>query len=194
MPLLNKWCDLNKNFYEKLGDDCPWWNNERASIGILAAAAWKAKGFLALEEFCIKKGRRRTGERAGRCDLKIWNASKEEFAFEAKQTWCKLQSGIDLNRKYNNIKAAFHDAQENARKLKPSMGRRFGLCFVSPRILVNEKDCLDARLDDLLDLLSYKMRHDAIAWFFVDNPEVLEDNSTGLLYPGIILLLKEVKK
>jgi hypothetical protein len=183
-PVLEKWCDLNRDFYKELKDDCPWWYNERASISILAAAAWHA-GALALEEFSTTKGRRRTGsERPGRCDLKIW-MKRNQFAFEAKQKWCRLNTGNqgkDLANKCDDILAVFH------------MGRRIGLCFIAPRILAKGKNLLDHSLDKLLDLFEKKQHHDAIAWFFVEDPTVLEDKDTGLLYPGTVLLLKEVKK
>ena len=44
------------------------------------------------------------------------------------------------------------------------------------------------------DLLERRQQHDAIAWFFVEDPSLLVDKDTGRLYPGTIILLKEVKK
>jgi len=198
-PVLEKWRDINRNFYMELNDDCPWWYNERASISILAAAAWQTEGFYAIEEFSTTKGRKRAksgtlSERPGRCDLKIWTRSKQEFVFEAKQAWCKLDERIDLERKCDGILTSLAKAKGDARRLKTKMGRRLGTCFLSPRILSKEKDNLGPRLDDLLHLLINKKHHDAIAWFFVDDPSSLEDKETRLLYPGTVLLLKEVKK
>lgn len=195
-PVLEKWCDLNRDFNAKLKEDCPWWYNERASISILAAAAWQTAGFYALEEFSITKGRKRAdSERPGRCDLKIWTRSKNGLSFEAKQAWCKLDKGIDLKRKYDDIlKIYLANAKADAKRLKTRMGRRFGICFISPRIVAKEKDILAARLDELLDLLERRQQHDAIAWFFVEDPSLLVDKDTGRLYPGTIILLKEVKK
>jgi len=161
----------------------------------LAAAAWKTKGFLSLEEFSTTKGRKRAkSEKSGRCDLKLWHDSKRGYVFEGKQTWCRLDRGIDLNRKCDDIMAAFRKGLDDARRLKTRMGRRFGLCFVSPRIHVNERDSLDLRLDLLLYLLAKKQHPHAIAWYFAEDPRSLVDKYTGLLYPGIVLLLREVKK
>ena len=198
-PVLEKWCDLNRDFYSEVKDDCPWWYNERASISILAAAAWQAEGCYALEEFSIRKGRKRAfserlRERPGRCDLKIWIRPKQEYAFEAKQAWCRLDERIALKRKSDGILTNLAKAKGDARRLKTRMGRRFGVCFISPRIPAKESDNLGARLDQLLNLLEDKQQHDAIAWFFGDDHSALEDKRTGLLYPGTILLLKEVIK
>ena len=194
-PVLYKWCDLNREFFDKLRDDCPWWYNERASMSVFAAAAWKTKGFISLEEFSTTKGRIKTkSERSGRCDLKLWHDSKRGFAFEGKQTWCRLDKGIDLGSKSNDIMAIFRQGQDDARELKTHMGRRFGMCFVSPRIHVNERDSLDRRLDQLLYLLTKKHHDHAIAWYFAEDPGLLLDKATRLLYPGVVLLLKEVKK
>jgi len=154
-PVLEKWCDLNRDFHANLGTDCPWWYNERASISILAAAAWQTAGFYALEEFSIIKGRKRANsEKPGRCDLKIWAPFKKGFSLEAKQAWCKLDKGIDLKRKCDDIlKTYLANAKADAKRLKTRLGRRFGICFISPRIFTKEKDILAPRLDELLDLL-----------------------------------------
>lgn len=62
-PLLNSWistvksyCELHKQF--ELSENC-WWHNERASISILAGAAWRIPHgedqWVAIEEFATNK-------------------------------------------------------------------------------------------------------------------------------------------
>jgi len=44
-PILEQWIHLNHYYGKRLSwKDCAWWANERASTGILAAAAWTYGG------------------------------------------------------------------------------------------------------------------------------------------------------
>src|SRR5882762_7405548 len=84
-PVLWKWINLNLQFAKRTElRDCPWWYNERSSVGLLSAATW-ACGGLALEEYITRKAN--TGiHRRGRCDLRI-ELGRMHFACEAKQLW-----------------------------------------------------------------------------------------------------------
>src|ERR1035437_2626560 len=67
-PILKEWIRLNRTYSKRMQwEDCAWWANERASTGILAAAAWMAGG-VALEEYSTKKVKKKE-HRTGSCDL-----------------------------------------------------------------------------------------------------------------------------
>ena len=64
-------------------EDNPWWYNERASLSVLAGAAWTLKDWFALEEFSTIKRMRTLAPsvdeghlRNGRCDLFIRNPNE----------------------------------------------------------------------------------------------------------------------
>lgn len=90
--LLSAWIKAILRYTTANEYDNPWWYNERASLSVLAGAAWTLKNWHALEEFSTKK-RHRTLEpgidsgslRHGRCDLYVQSPSSN-FAIEAKQT------------------------------------------------------------------------------------------------------------
>src|SRR5208337_1881210 len=84
-PLIENWLLLIKHYcciYTEYGD-VPYFYNERANIGILSAAAWKA-GWTALKEF----GSRKRGKKNGRTDLYIWDGNRNKGEYiEAKLGW-----------------------------------------------------------------------------------------------------------
>jgi hypothetical protein len=81
---------LNRIYGETLRwKDCAWWANERASIGILAAAVWKCGG-VALEEYSTRKTNKKE-HRTGRCDL-FFAFGKNHFACEVKQVFPRLKA------------------------------------------------------------------------------------------------------
>lgn len=195
-PILKNWCNLNKTYLNKSEMDCPWRYNERALISILAAAAWKS-GHLALEEFSTMKGRKKDGTHGpGRSDLKI-HIENRTFLFEVKKSRPKLGKKpreIDLkNVVSKSILGCLNRARGDAGKLKTKAGRRFGLCFVAPRISEIEETKLDDRLDGLIAQIQKKAhRYDSISWFFAKDWSRLKYNKH--IYPGVFLLIKEAKK
>jgi hypothetical protein len=126
-PILEKWCSINQQFLKEAESDCPWWYNERASVSILAGAAWKS-GHITLEEYATRKGRRKNDtERPGRCDLKI-KIDSSNYLFEAKQQWAMLskKSGkVYLKKTRDKIIESLDKARGDSRKLKSWAVRRF---------------------------------------------------------------------
>lgn len=99
-PVLQAWIDAVHQYVELFdGDDLPYWYNERANVGVLSAAAWRA-GFVSLEEFQSEKMALCTDpqntdsnteletqkNQKGRCDLYLADA-KREFFIEAKVSY-----------------------------------------------------------------------------------------------------------
>lgn len=69
--VLSRWLKLVNQYslqHSDSGDEC-YWYNERATLGVLAAAAWQKKGWCALEEFSNDKHRKSGDQSPGRCDL-----------------------------------------------------------------------------------------------------------------------------
>jgi hypothetical protein len=98
--------------------DIGWFHNERANIGFLAGAAWRLKGWVALEEFPVMK--RRRGKRAGgRADLFIgarrsngdavgmFVESKHVFSTSAK----RIKHELNARACKSKIRAAMRDAR-----------------------------------------------------------------------------------
>lgn len=100
-PVFQEWINCTLQYVELFGgDDLPYWYNERANVGILSAAAWKA-GMVSLEEFQSHKHAvpSETDQTAqaenqigkGRCDLYLAD-STNEFFIEAKVCFPSITS------------------------------------------------------------------------------------------------------
>lgn len=104
-PVLQAWIDNVIQYVELFdGHDLPYWYNERANVGVLSAAAWKA-GFVSLEEFQSNKfaiasapadtscssAKESPRTKKGRCDLYIADANKE-FFIEAKVSYPSIHN------------------------------------------------------------------------------------------------------
>jgi len=104
------------------GEDAPFYYTERANVGVLSGAAWKA-GWLALEEFGVKK----RGKKRGSCDLYIHSIDGKQGEYiEAKHTW-SIKSASD----------ALSQAKGDARKLlvrKNEEALVIAVVFVAPSI------------------------------------------------------------
>jgi len=118
------------------------------------------------------------------------------FLFEAKKhrlLLSKKSKEARLKESRNRVFANLKSARRDSGKLKSYAGKRFGISFVVPRIDDEEKDRLDDRLNELLYLLTQKRkRYDAIAGYFPKAEDRPEKN--GWIYPGIILIIKEVRR
>ena len=79
-PLLKKWVTTNIDVVRHWQGDLAWWYGERASISVLAGAAWRIGGF-AFEEYREDK---KTGP--GRVDLYL-KVGRQQFIAEAKYCW-----------------------------------------------------------------------------------------------------------
>jgi len=57
-PVLDGWLEVQRTFITEMRDDFPWHYHERASIGFLAAGAWRSGPHqtVALEEWHTDKG------------------------------------------------------------------------------------------------------------------------------------------
>jgi hypothetical protein len=78
--LFRAWHSQLVEYESCLSDDLPYWYSERTNIGVLAAAALRLRGVVALEEYPIRQG-----DRAGRADLGPYDSRAERsYDFEFK--------------------------------------------------------------------------------------------------------------
>jgi hypothetical protein len=136
VPLLEAWIESLKQYARDpvLGRHyTPFSYNERALVSFLAAAAWRS-GFLAMEEFRTRKGRKRG---FGRGDL-VLKLGDTVLCLEAKK------SGVNLSAHPNpwpyvakSLDKARRDAGELALDHVDHLAR-VGVVFLAPRIMAND--------------------------------------------------------
>lgn len=208
--LLSAWIKAIVRYTSANELDNPWWYNERASLSVLAGAAWTLKNWHALEEFSTRK-RHRTLEpgvdsgslRHGRCDLYIQSPGSS-FAIEAKQTVQSIGARSDGNTFADRaIRKAWEDSGDLSHW---EADRRFAVTFIVPSIpmsevLINktgeEKVCVrkveQAIKDWLTDqscFLGTSKKRTGIAFVFpqLGNPYYAE---SGRYYPGVVIVFEE---
>jgi hypothetical protein len=192
-------------------EDNSWWYNERASLSLLAAAAWGVKGWGALEEYSTTKqgvvpaNKVDEGQiKRGRCDL--WLGNRTGYALEAKQAW----QSIGARANNVNVWKALRHAWSDAGKLTvDEADKRLAAVFVSPYIAVSDilksgsgkKPVVDrvkvcARVDDWLTTLNLKgdPRVHAFAWVFPRQCDLYLGKDNKNLFPGTVLIMSERKR
>lgn len=108
-----------------LYDDLPYWYSERTNIGVLAAAALRMRGVVALEEYPIRRG-----DRAGRADLGLYDSRAERsYDFEFKFKYSALKSTV-----VRRIRSAMRSASRDVRSLRkpPAGSQSVAVTFVVP--------------------------------------------------------------
>jgi hypothetical protein len=185
-PVFVAWFEIMEMYLESFDyKDCQWWYNERATLSSLAAAVWRAGG-IALEEYCLEKGKK--GDLwTGRCDL-YFRLKTQDFACEAKQLWCSI--GRKGKPGLGNIKDVLSTACRDARVIGKNEGRRLGICFAIPYLPPSDKDIVDNQLLNWSKKLK-GIDFDSIAWFF---PKMARSMAieNGNVYPGVVMLIKEI--
>jgi len=177
--ILQEWIKLHEKFFIQSRDGS-WWYNERASIGILAAAAWMAGG-IALEEYTAKKKSRK---RSGRADVYL-NLNGREFACEAKFIWLSVKSPDPIKRIENSLKSA----RQNVISLNRREGRRFSICFAA--VYLPKKDV--NKFESLIDKLQQKISSadfEVIAWSFPKAAKNLTYEKSEHFHPGSFIILR----
>ncbi|TPE14506.1 hypothetical protein FJP62_12175 [Pantoea vagans] len=208
--LLGSWIKAIVRYTSANPYDNPWWYNERASLSVLAGAAWTLKKWHALEEFSTFK-RHRTLEpgvdsgslRHGRCDLYIQSPGTS-FAIEAKQTVQSIGFRSDGS---TFAERAMRKAWQDSGDLnKQEAHRRFAVTFIVPSIPKSEvslkengedKICekkvetaINAWLDNQKNLIEQSARHKDFAYVFprLGTPNYLYGNR---YYPGVVMIFEE---
>jgi hypothetical protein len=213
-PVLKSWVERSFDYCRSHGfEDNPWWYNERASLSVLAAAAWTTKGWCALEEYATTKqgdippSKADSGSvRSGRCDL--WIGNRTGYAVEAKQAWQSIGPGATGENA--RVWRQFALAHKDAGSLTcDEADRRVAALFVSPyvpvskvlkadtgkqRLIDRDKVCeLTTKWRNEIDLESNK-RVAGYAWIFPDRCDLFVSKDGRNLFPGALLLLGERKR
>ncbi|MFB9867183.1 hypothetical protein [Vreelandella sulfidaeris] len=183
-----------------------WWHNERASISLLAGAAWKS-GWVALEEFgTTKRGHtvesEERGDRIGRCDLYLCNR-KVSLAIEAKQAWQGLGNHRNDRKSFQDqLTAAWDDA---GYLHSYEADRRFAVTFIVPhfpcsQVWNNELDTVDGlevrtRIEDWLEEVEAFQRQRGksvqYAYYFPADGFKNLNVYTGRVFPGVVIVMEE---
>jgi hypothetical protein len=198
--LLNKWVKLVNQYSVQLSDseDACYWYNERATLGVFAAAAWKNKGWCALEEFSNNKQDDSGEQKNGRCDLYMLGPTKS-YACEAKQAWQPI--GKKVINQIGNLEKMLKHAENDARKLDTQEAdRRLALCFCIPSfpksLIEHEheakrKAASKRIIQDWLRELD-KFKSVALAYIFPENNRLSTQEGGSRIFPGVVLLIREI--
>lgn len=202
-PLLRSWTEVVMDYCRSdKFEDNPWWYNERASLSTLAGAAWRLKGWQALEEFSTtKRGTPKDSpngpvrEKRGRCDLLVAHGTTG-FAMESKQAWPVLGKG--LSRLNNAAEAAKKDAGNLTAN---QADHRIGLVFAAPYIPVKAVAKLDRLGNTVVDTTAVHgfvrewikevrpQDYDAHAYVFPKRCQHFTAQKHPKVYPGVLLLM-----
>ncbi|MBJ6981662.1 hypothetical protein [Luteimonas sp. MC1572] len=213
-PVLRSWTERTYDFCRLHAfEDNPWWYNERASLSVLAAAAWSLKGWCALEEYSTTKRGVVPSEKVeegstkrGRCDL--WLGNRTGYALEAKQAWQSI--GVRARGLSPIVWAAHERAWNDAGALTADEAhKRVAAVFVSPYIALSEvalehprggrqvdRAKLKQKVTDWLGCLDLASRPEihAYAWVFPLRTDGYAHVKTKCVFPGSLLLLSERKR
>lgn len=197
--LLVEWMAMMQK-YHLVSKDLPYWHNERANVGILAAAAWRC-GYVALEEYAEMKRNKKSEtdadeerDRLGRIDLWIGRPGDTDGEqIEAKLRWINISKLSTIKSK---LQAGLKDAVDDARRSKTGRGTTLGLTFFVPFFDVDEMNSsnnMDRRLQDLIDGVG-EVTASVKAWYFPEKFREMHVTANGQFYPGVILLAKRVMR
>jgi hypothetical protein len=168
-------------------EDCSWWYGERASVSQLAGAAWK-KGW-AIQEYAGTRG----AEGRARIDLAVEvPAYGLRSVVEAKQIWPWLGS----SHAFEDIEQGLQEATEqligggDTSIARHDEYDHVAVVFVTPRA----RSATGAdEIQSLIDTLCSVPRTVA-CWSFPDWASSLTSPTTQLVYPGIGLVARLVRR
>lgn len=198
--VLRKWIRELKR-YELAMNDVPWWYTERASVGMLAAAAVRL-GWTALEEYSVEKGPRPVKDRKltpeekkvrhkGRCDLYLCDESgKIDFAIEAKQAWQSIQTDNEASQVVRQWQVVHDDAN---RLVKEEADLKVAAVFVVPYLRPGATETEVARsFRDLMVRLqaSDKLRSLGAIAAYISPNHTSYVGIHGDIFPGCALALR----
>jgi hypothetical protein len=188
-PILENWCKIVVSWCERNEwEDVPWWYGERSSLGLFALAAWEV-GAAPLEEYSTEKGMGR-GRWTGRGDLLI-SITEKDYIIEAKQKWISISSRATKGKiKLDDTVLYVRDEVRHSTEFR---GKRAGLVFAVPYLPKSEKEFIDERIGEFVDML--RNRDDrAVAWVFPEEARNKFLGDDGYLYPGIAVLIRPLRK
>lgn len=181
--LIDRFCRIKKR-------DAPYWYTERANIGVLAGACWRA-GYIALEEFQYKKGYSNKPKQNGRADLWIEN-EKNSTLVEAKYKCISLTSK-DIS---NTLKKILIVACREARKSKGNQSDLDALGMVFVPVYISKKSSLskiNEKIDESVKLIKQNFDGSMIFWHFPTSSRELLGSSNKYYWPGLFVVADRAK-
>jgi hypothetical protein len=169
--------------------DASYWYGERACVSLLAGAAWRVKGALALQEYAAEKNSKVGANYRGRGDLWFRFANETSgYLVESKIMWPETPHNNDQELEY-----ALDSATDDARRAcGHEWDRAVGVVFVVPSIApqsVSEIDTFIAQFEVQL----HNVKSDALFLTFPDVTRKLVSARTQRIYPGIAMIARAVK-
>lgn len=181
-PMLEQWVWCIEEYARLFdGDDLAYWYNERANVGILAGAAWRA-GIIAVEESQVKK---EGNERLGRSDLYLYSEKTDnQMYIEAKYIFPSADNYI--NEVDSQLDQATKEAERICDENIEDERCKLGLVFVTPSFLSKP-----ASERDILKLIGGIEKHSAPikAWCFPGNAQKIKSKHEKY-YPGAFIFMK----
>lgn len=205
-PVLRKWVELVEHYSKVLDGDACYWYNERATLSVLAAAAWQTKGWVGLEEYSTRKWRGcdrgeeedRDTHRSGHCDIFVGSRhGRAEYACEVKQAWQPMGNpSIDdeLRVVRDKRKAAWKDASKLS---KFEAEHRLALTLCVPMVALHQTRVplgaseVTARIHAWTTQLHQLKKLDGIAYVFPARTRLLTNEKERRAFPGVALLLRK---
>ncbi|MCB0743518.1 MAG: hypothetical protein KDC67_06415 [Ignavibacteriae bacterium] len=188
--LLEEWMLCIERYTRVRYGDQPYAYNERANIGLLAAAAWRC-GRTAIEETRAIKGYFNKPKWTGRIDLWIGD-DKEEELIESKFKWLPINSPKDADLIISlTMKEALADAKKSAGIYKNDGVRSLGIGFFPVYLKSRHKNKINEMILKSVNEAQLYPYH-AIAWCFPKEArnEITEQKN---LLPGIIMVINNTK-
>lgn len=185
-PIIEEWVLMIDRYCRIWKDDAPYWYTERANIGLLAGACWRA-GFLSLEEFQWKKGYVNKPKYIGRADLWIGNESRDVIV-EAKMKRLSLSSNGPSKTIGPVLKAAYDAAKSS--KGNQNMDA-FGMVFISAYAIEAKKDNIDDLIKKMAKQLGEDFKDCMIFWHFPSETRTVLHNDKKI-YPGLFSVARKV--
>ncbi len=169
------------NFFD--GDDLPYWFNERANVGVLAAAAWQA-GFVSLEEHQIDKVSSEGSSKKGRNDLYI-SSEEDDLYIEAKVIFPDIS---DINKLEQSIDLKMKHAIEATQELEGDIPKA-ALLFIAP-YSQDKKKANKEEIDAFKNLIK-NHSSPVKAWSFPEQAQTSLSHDDKY-YPGVALIMTGV--
>ena len=173
-------------------EDYPWWYNERACIGTLAAAIWRSGG-TAFEEYTSEKVKDHSELASlkkpdhGRTDLFFSHYGKD-YIVEAKQWWPNLES---VESHIVGLAEALKKAENDVRAVNEESDDRLSVVFAVPKAVHSVLGNLSSLVRDWKDRIDAEENdYSARAIFFPEIGSQVQDESW--VYPGIGVFLKKL--
>lgn len=195
---MEEWILAIERFCRLSDGDVPYWYNERANVGVLSAAAWRA-GAVALEEFQhekidIENFESKTADKDakwnGRCDLWISDGKRSERV-EAKFRWLNMTSDRIAEFAEVSLKQAVSDASNS----KSDDGQAaVGVAFLPLSVKaskVTDEKTIELYIEETIATLR-KVDADLIAWCFPIRLRDYIGEQYGYQLPGVVMLAKRV--